>query len=599
MAIIIGIAAAIETSTTDVSNRGGGGLDPKAFVTEWTVNDGDTIKLWSYDASHYGYVKDYNVDWGDGQSQENITTDDETHTYVDFAGPKTFTVTITGQFGALNMQRASATEQGYLTNMVQWGTDNVWSAIFRMFYQCSSMQYTATDYPNISNLVESGSFRETFYNCDAIVNLDLSEWTNTSSFNYMYYTFGKMSSLKTLNLTGWDISNVTYVYNMCEGTGDAVDGCLFTMPNLDWSSANLVSQIFYDSKVAGIDASGWKFGPATSVAKAFRQTYRGSAGTAFTIDASGWLQSSNITNMQGLFRSSAVTSVDMTGIDTSNVTTMNYFAYFATELTHITGLDAFDASSLQYCAICFQYTRKYNWGAANANWGANWGPNLGNASGAPFFQGDLSSFFYQTGYTTPGTAPPNVSNWDTDRVTNMEQMFRQAKWSGGSIDVSGWDVSGLTGNGMRYMFREVVGISAGLDTSNWQISSNVTDLSNWCYYSDIGGDIDFSHASCDLSAITTWAGAFQGTALTGFKLHASSSFAAVTSMTNMFYVGTVLIPTADYDALLLRCAATNTNTNVTLSANASTYTLGGAVETARDTTLIAGLSWTINDSGGV
>ena len=337
------------------------GLNPAAFVTEWTVGAGDTIKLWSYDASHIGFTMDYDVDWGDGSSDSNVTTEDKTHTY---AGAGTYQVVITNQFGALNMQRASATEQGYLTNMVQWGTGNVWSAIFRMFYQCSSMQYTATDSPNISNLVESGSFREVFYNCDAIVNLDLSGWTNTSNFNYMYYTFGKMSSLKTLNLTGWDISNVTYVYNMCEGTGDAVDGCLFTMPDLDWSSTNLVSQIFYDSKVAGIDASGWKFGPATSVAKAFRQTHRGSAGTAFTIDASGWLQSSNITNMQGLFRSTGAASVNMTGVDTSNVTNMNYFAYFAAELTHITGLDAFDASSLQYCAICFQYTRKYNWGAA-------------------------------------------------------------------------------------------------------------------------------------------------------------------------------------------------------------------------------------------
>ena len=152
---------------------------------------------------------------------------------------------------------------------------------------------------------------------------------------------------------------------------------------------------------------------------------------------------------------------------------------------------------------------------------------------------------------------------------------------------------------MRYMFREVVVLSGGLDTSSWQIPNTVTDLSNWCYYSDLAGDIDFSHASCDLSAITTWATAFQGTALTGFKLNGSSSFAAVTSMTNMFYVGTVLIPTADYDALLLRLAATATNTGVTLSANASTYTLGGAVETARDTTLIAGRSWTINDAGGV
>jgi surface protein len=577
-----------------------GGLNPAAFVTEWTVGAGDTIKLPSYDATPSGYTMDYDVDWGDGNSDSNVTTADKTHTYTTLpAGavswPATFQVVITNQFGSLNMQRASATERGYLTKMVQWGTDNIWSSIFKMFYQCTAMQYTATDSPNLTNLVEKTDAREVFYNCDAVVNLDLSNWTNTGNLTYLYYAFGKMSALKTLNLTGWDTSNVTYNYNMCEGAGDTVDGCLFTMPDLDWSSCPTISQIFYDTKCAGIDISGWKFGPATSVAKICRQTHQGSAATPFTIDASGWLQSSNITNMQGMFRSSGVTSVDITGIDTSNVTNMNYFAYYATELTHITGLDEFDATSLTTALIMFQYTKKYNWGTANANFSTDWGPNLGNIT-------TMTSWFYQTGYTTPGTAPVNVANWDTSSVTNMENIFRQAKWSGGSIDVSGWDVSSLTGNGMRFMFRETVGLTAGIDTSNWQISSNVTDMSNWAYYSDLGGDIDFSHASCDLSGITSWGGAFQGTGLTGFKLHASSSFAAITSMTNMFYVGTVLIPTADYDALLLRCAATctsPTNDNVTLTATASTYTLGGAVEIARDDDLRTTLSWTINDAGGV
>ena len=178
-------------------------------------------------------------------------------------------------------------------------------------------------------------------------------------------------------------------------------------------------------------------------------------------------------------------------------------------------------------------------------------------------------------------------------------MFRRAKWSGeGSLDVSEWDVSSVTGAGFSNFIRESDGITL-LDTSGWQISSSATDMTTFAYYSELAGDIDFSHANCDLSGITSWNSSFSGTGITGFKLHASSSFAAVTIMTNLFYVGTVLIPTADYDALLLRLAATATNTGITLGANASTYTLGGAVETARDTTLIAGRSWTINDAGGV
>ncbi len=571
---------------------GGGGLAPEGFVTEWTVGAGDTIKLYSYDASHSGFTMDYDVDWGDGSSDSNVTTEDKTHTYVD-AG--TYQVVITNQFGSLNMNRANATERSYLTNMVQWGTDNIWSSLYRMFYGCELMEYTVTDFPNLTALVEKTDAREMFYGCDSVVNLDLSNWTNTANITFLYYTFGQMNALKILNLTGWDVSNVTFAYDMCNNAGDLVDGCEFIMPDLEWdggTGTTTVANMFNGAYVKSIDVSGWKFHANSDVNQMFRRTYKGSAGTPFSIDASGWRDSNNITNLTGFIRETDATSINISGIETQNVTNMNYFAYFADELTHITGLDELDASSLTTAFIMFQYTRKYNWGTANANFGSNWGPNLGNIT-------TMNSWFYGTGDTTPGSAPPDVSDWDVSNVTDMKEMFRQAKWSGGgSIDVSSWDVGSVTTTGFNNFMRQSEGITL-LDTSNWQISATVTDMTTFAYYSELAGDVDFSHPNCDLSGITTWSHAYQVTGITGFKLHGSSSFAAVTGMTNMITGGSTLVPKADYDALLLRLAATATNTGVTLTVTNSNYTLGGAVETARDTTLIAGRSWTINDAGGV
>ena len=567
------------------------GLNPGAFITEWTVGAGDTIILPSFDATPAGYTMDYDVDWGDGSSDSNVTTADKTHTYGD-AG--TYQVVITNQFGSLNMQRASATEKGYLTNMVQWGTDNIWSSLYRMFYGCSSMQYTATDFPNLTNMVERPEVREMFYQCHSVVNLDLSNWTNTGNFDYAYQAFAYMEGLKTLNLTGWDMSNITYAYNCCHYAGDLVDGCEFIMPNLEWGTGGSnVSQFFHSAKVKSIDVSGWNFtGAATLLNAMFRRTLKGSAGATFSIDASGWQNSSNITKMTDFVRDTEATSVNISGIDTQNVTDMNYAFYFADELTHVTGLDELDATSLTTALILFQYTRKYNWGTANANFGANWGPNLGNIT-------NMQSWFDNTGTTTPGSVPPDVSNWDVSGVTIMQAMFKQASWTGGtSIDVSSWDVSSVTGAGFVDWCRASTGVTS-LDTSNWQISSSVTSMAQFAYQSAFAGDIDFSHAGGDLSGITTWANAFHTTGITGFKLNGSSSFAAVTSMTNMITGASTLVPTADYDALLLRLAATATNTGVTLTVTNSNYTLGGAVETARDTTLIAGRTWTISDDGGV
>jgi len=572
------------------------GLNPAAFVTEWTIpalgSAADrTIILPSLDDSHSGFTMDYDVDWGDGDSDSNVTTADKTHTY---SSAGTYQVVITNQFGSLNMGRASATEQSYLTNMVQWGTDNIWSSLYRMFKNCTLMEYTATDFPNLTALVEKTDAREMFYDCESVVNLDLSNWTNTANITYLYYTFGQMNALKTLNLTGWDVSNVTYANNCCGYAGSLVDGCEFIMPELEWGTGGaVVGNFFFNSKVKSIDVSGWDFGGAnTQLSAFFRNTTKGSSGAAFSIDASGWQNSSNITSLSNFARDTETTSINISGIDTQNITNMNYMCYYADELTHITGLDEFDATSLTTALIMFQHSKKYNWGTANANFGSNWGPNLGNVT-------TMTSWFYSTGGTTPGTAPVNVSDWDVSNVTDMSQMFRDADWTGGqSIDVSSWDVSSVTGTGFSNWCRGSTGVTS-LDTSSWQISSSVTSMYYFSYASALTGDIDFSHASCDLSGITTWNGAFSTTGITGFKLHASSSFAAVTTMTNFSIYGSTLISKTDYDALLLRLAATATNTGVTLTVANSNYTLGGAVETARDTTLIAGRSWTINDDGGV
>jgi surface protein len=577
-----------------------GGLAPEAFVTEWTIPAlGDatarTIKLPHWDGSVAGgSTLDYDVDWGDGSSDSNVTTVDKTHEYPSSDEIETYQVVITGSFLCLNMARAdSVTQQGYLTNMVQWGTDNVWSSLYRMFHSCKSMDYTATDFPNLTNLAEKSDAREMFYDCESVVNLDLSNWTNTANITYLYYTFGKTDALKTLNLTGWDVSNVGYAVNCCGYAGDLVDGCEFIMPDLEWGTGgSALTSFFFNAKVKSLDVSGWDFAASTSLGAFFRNTQKGSGGVAYSIDASGWQNSSNITSLSNFARDTQATSINISGIDTQNITDMNYAFYYAIELTHITGLDEFDATSLNTALIMFQYTKKYNWDTANANFGADWGPNLGNIT-------NMVSLFYGTGDTTPGTGPPDVSNWDVSNVTDMSQMFRQAKWSGDeSIDVSSWDVSSVTGTGFTNFMRQSEGIGV-LDTSNWQISSSVTSMSSFAYYSQLAGDVDFSHANCDLSGITTWVNAYQATGIIGFKLHGSSSFAAVTSMTNFIYAGTTLVPKADYDALLLRLAATATNTLVTLTVSNSNYTLGGAVEIARDTTLKAGRSWTINDDGGV
>ena len=596
MAPVLGIGCTIDDSVTRPgSGRPGGGgggsaYGPEAFVTEWTVSSGDTIVLPSYDITPLPTL-DYDVDWGDGSSDSNVITRDKTHTYTfGGGGTKVFQVVITNQFHSLRMTRSNGlgytSNQDRLTNMVQWGTDTTWSSLGYMFMDCGNMEYTATDFPDISNLAESSNAREMFRQCDSVVDLDLSNWTNTANLTTLYGMFYGMDSLETLNLTNWDTSNVVSGTNICMNSGSAVNGCEFIMPDLDWSSIGSLSSMFYQTHVKSIDVSGWTFGKSIAINSLFRTTEEGSSGPSFSIDISTWNNTGYITNLNDFISRSDMTSFNATGIDTSNVTSMDRFAAHCDKLTHITGLDEFDATSLTTAHTMFSQADIFDFGATKSNFGSNWGPNLGSCT-------SLKEFFYNVGSTTPSSTIVNVADWDTSANTTFLNFMNGCKWTGGgNPDVSNWDVSNVTTFQNAFRSSNV----SLLDTSSWQISSNCTDMSYFLRLADYNGDLDFGN--CDFSAVTTFSNFGNQQEITGFALDPAVSFAAVTIMTN-FITGNPSLTTTDYDALLLRLAATATNTGVTLTVTNSKYTLGGAVETARDTTLIAGRSWTINDDGGV
>jgi len=527
------------------------GLDPAAFVTEWTIQAlGDaaarTIILPAVDTGSLGTLN-YDVDWGDGSSDSGVTTVDKTHEFPSDASIKTYQVVITGQFHCLNMDRSDSlgytSNQDRLTNMVQWGTDTQWSSLYRMFKNCTLMEYTATDFPDISNLAEKTDAREIFYNCESIVNLDLSNWTNTSNLTYLSNAFGVMDSLRTLNLTGWDTSNITRITHLCVGSGDVVNGCDFIMPNLDFSSVDSASYAFHSTKIKSMNISGWTWKAAgVSLSSFLRNSKEGTSSGAYTINAANWLPASggSITNMASFLRGTDATSIDLTGIDTSNVTSFNYGFYYNLKLTHITGLSGFNASSVLDASSMLRACTVMDLGAgATTNFGSDWGTNLGSATTILGICRDLGS-------TTPGSAPPNVTDWDVSGVTStgLCEIFNNTKWTGG-------------GNP---------------DTSNWEIPSTITNFYNVIRSSSVT-EFDLSNAANDFSNVASMGGFAQSTTgLTRLIFNATLAkpgFTSITDMSNAFY-GVTLV-TGDYDELLLKLD-NGGQSSVVLKGGGSKYT---------------------------
>ena len=196
------------------------------------------------------------------------------------------------------------------------------------------------------------------------------------------------------------------------------------------------------------------------------------------------LDTSNVTNMNSMFNyCSSLTSLDVSGFDTSNVTDMYQMFYNCQNLTTLDVSD-WDTSNATNMDSMFAYCYK------------------------------LTSL--------------DVSGLDTSNVTNMGSMFRDC-FKLTSLDVSGLDTSNVTS--ISSMFYNCSNLTS-LDVSGFD-TSNVTDMSHMfggCY-----GLTSLDVSGFDTSNVTNMDSVFsQCSNLTGIDV-SNFNTNKVTSMYSMFY----------------------------------------------------------------
>ncbi|MBF0004029.1 BspA family leucine-rich repeat surface protein [Enterococcus faecalis] len=254
------------------------------------------------------------------------------------------------------------------------------------------------------NIVCEGTLQVMFYGASNLTSLDLSGW-DTSNVTDMEAMFSGANSLTSLDLSGWDTSNVTSMYGMFEG------------------ASNLTS----------LDLSGW--------------------------------DTSNVTSMSGMFEgASSLTSLDLSGFDTSNVTYMYAMFNGASKIKTLkmnnwnmstwTNLNKLRDGIFQYLPNLETLEAK------------SW--NLQGITDLSYLFSNETSLFYTQGGTLK-TA--NFSGWDTRNVTTMAGMFYGATGLT-SLDVSGFNTSKVTS--MRYMFYNARSLTS-LDISGWN-TNKVTEM---------------------------------------------------------------------------------------------------------------------------
>lgn len=583
MGLIAGIAAAIETSSNDGVAGGGGSLP--GLITEWTVNDGDTITLQGQTGAGATYL--FDVDWGDSSSDSGLTTSTETHTYVSGG---TYTVKITGQFAGFRMGDASATDKASLTNFVQWGTETTIQGFYNMFSGCANMEYSATDNPTIlidSSVNNNNLFRYVFYQCSTITSLDLSGWNigNSNLIASSISAFNGMDNCEYLNISGLNLTNsIDWAYGFKNLGQLTTNGCDFIW-NDDTTPTNNLQYTWQNVKLKSFTSTNLTL-TGTSINMLYIFYNADMLGTS--LDLSGWSGTSGIISLIYAFRNYSVgltpSSINLTGWDTSNVTNFYGLFYSSSGISELIGLSGLSGNGITATnGLQNAFYNCFNLTFDNHNMKSDFCTNGNITTLSAMFQGVSRD-------TASGSVPPDLSAWDTSNVTLWNSCFNDFQFVSGTTFVMP-DLSSATSlNSMFYLGEGVT----DLDFSSSNFPSTITDLTNMVRNSEVQ-TIDFSN--CDFSGVTTLSHFGYCCPINSITFDALVSFASLNYGANFLSsaCGGQGMTTAEYDAFLIRLDTTGLTGAYSISFTPSQYTLGGGGETARANLVAKG--WTISDSG--
>ncbi|PXC73257.1 BspA family leucine-rich repeat surface protein, partial [Listeria monocytogenes] len=244
---------------------------------------------------------------------------------------------------------------------------------------------------------------------------------------------------------------------------------------------------------------------------------------------------------EGMFKNcSNLTELDLSGLDTSAVTTMRDMFYSCSALEEL-DVSHFDTSSVTNMRCMFQRSELLELDVSNFDTSSVTNMYSMFADCELLEKLDVSHF--DTSSVTDMRAMFNncqslekldVSNFDTSSVTNMNSMFSNCP-NLGKLEVSNFDTSSVTD--MRLMFQNCASLEA-LDVSNFDTSS-VTNMSSMFLTCTSLEELDLSNF--DTSSVNDMRLMFQNcTALKSLYLdnftHAASSADMFTGTTSLSYL---------------------------------------------------------------
>lgn len=239
-----------------------------------------------------------------------------------------------------------------LQNIPSLNVTSKLSSLYQSFQYCASLaqieDINTWDVSNVTTMYHS------FYNCYCIISLDLSGW-DTGNVTNIESAFANCNHLTYLNLTGWDMSKVTQAKELFKGCSKLPE--IIGIENLNLSATSVLTGLFSNcDSLTSLDLSGWDMSNLTEMGNLFYQCNR-----LKSVNLSGW-DTSNVKNMSQCLYARVLEKVD----GFLDLTTCNYNVsdYYFMGYTNQTNLRKITFKNIGYqsgkTGISFKYIN--NWG---------------------------------------------------------------------------------------------------------------------------------------------------------------------------------------------------------------------------------------------
>jgi surface protein len=267
---------------------------------------------------------------------------------------------------------------------------------------------------------------------------------DTSKVTNMNDMFRRATSLKTVDVSNWDVSNVTSMYRTFAGNSSAPMS-LQTLDVSRWNTGKVTTMramFQYCNQLTTLNVGNWETGEVTTMRNLF-----GGCSSLEALYLNNW-ETGKVSSMEQMFYGcSNLTELDLSNWDVSNVTTMNHMFTDCTKMTsynfsgwntvNVTTIAAMfnDNSSLVSIDVSdFDCGSVVDFGQVFERCSS-----LESISGLEKWDTKNAISFYQTFLGCSSLAELNLSSWDTSKAEicyymfadcgNLETIYVSDKWS--------------------------------------------------------------------------------------------------------------------------------------------------------------------------